>query len=394
MHPSLSPELAPRPVSRGGIGAAELQLLLTELAAEFKFELAGAAPAVLWPELEYFPEWLDEGRGGEMAYLQRRNDHSELMRGSLQAAWPWARSVILCAAVYDSAAPLSIETAEEGAGWIARYAQPGAAEGGAADYHDYLLQRLRGMESSLHTRLEAACGNFQSRSYVDTGPLIERAFASHAGIGWTGKNTCTLHPALGSFFFLGAIVMSLELTAYDRLAAMLPDRCGTCTRCIDSCPTHALEPYKMDASRCISYLTIEKRGVIAEELRAGIGRNVFGCDICQDVCPWNAKARREKDWNGEGGQPVRAELVNPSLQWLASLDRSGFKKVFGGSPVERTKWRGLMRNVAIAMGNSGMAQYLPRLREWSDCADEPDLAEAAAWAITQIHGRSDERPAT
>jgi epoxyqueuosine reductase len=301
----------------------------------------------------------------------------------LQAALPWARSVICCAVSYDSAAPLSTGPSEQGTGWIARYAQPGNAGGGAADYHTLLLKKLRAMEDALHARLQDEAITFQSRSYVDTGPLIERVFAQYAGIGWTGKNTCTINPELGSWLFLATIVTSLDVTDFDPSAMLQPDRCGTCTRCIDACPTDALDqPYRMDASSCIAYLTIEKRGSIPLELREGIGRNVFGCDICQDVCPWNARARRR----GISGNfaAVRAELVNPSLAWLGSLDAQQFNQLFRGSPLERTKWRGLMRNVAIAMGNAGLKEYLPQLLEWSAMQDEPALAEAAQWAAAKI----------
>jgi epoxyqueuosine reductase len=367
--------------------------LVQELGQEFQFELAGVAPAdnsgAAFPELQYFSQWIADGRAGEMSYLERRNDADELKRSSLQAALPWARSVIVCAASYDSPAPLSIDTHPAGSGWIARYAQTGNNDREASDYHDVLFVRLRAMESALHARLAAEFGEFTSRSYVDTGPLVERVFARYAGLGWIAKNTCLIHPDEGSWLFLGCIVTSLELEEFDLAAALLPDRCGSCTRCIEACPTNALdEPYKMDATRCISYLTIEKRGSIPEELRAGIGRQVFGCDICQDVCPWNQKARRENRSAANASQDKmlqpRLELENPQLSWLASLTPEDFRRTFRGSPLERTKWRGLQRNVAIAMGNSGDAQYLPHLDRSSADETEPDIAEAASWAANQI----------
>jgi epoxyqueuosine reductase len=375
-----------------------LDELVRGLATEFQFELAGVAPAddgaALYPELEYFPHWVAEGRAGEMAYLERRNEAGELKRGSLQAALPWARSVIVCTASYDSPAPLSIEEAPAGSGWIARYAQTGNKAVVPSDYHDVLLPRLRSMEDALHQRLAPQYGDFNSRSYVDTGPLVERVYARYAGLGWIGKNTCLIHPEKGSWFFLACIVTSLELTGFDLTSALLPDRCGSCTRCIDACPTHALDvPYKMDASRCISYLTIEKRGNIPEEFREDIGRQVFGCDICQDVCPWNARVRK----TGDGGDTTadkllqpRPELVNPPLSWLASLTQDEFRRIFRGSPVERTRRRGLQRNVAIAMGNSGDPEYLPQLKEWAEDEAEPAIADAARWALQHIRRGSSE----
>jgi epoxyqueuosine reductase len=372
------------------ISLSTLHELVQQLAPQFQFELAGVAPAdnngAPFPELAYFSQWTAEGRAGEMTYLERRNESGELKRSSLQAALPWARSVIVCAANYDSPAPLSIDTAPAGTGWIARYAQTGDADRAPSDYHDVLLARLRAMENSLHENLPAA---FTSRSYVDTGPLVERVYARYAGLGWIGKNTCLIHPAEGSWLFLGCIVTSLELASFDLQAALQPDRCGTCTRCIDACPTHALDqPYKMDATRCISYLTIEKRGSIPENLREGIGRQVFGCDICQDVCPWNQKARRTGALQEDKMLRPRPDLINPSLDWLASLTPEDFRRLFRNSPLERTKYRGLQRNVAIAMGNSGDAAYLPHLDGAAHNDAEPAVAEAALWAATRIRANA------
>ena len=235
----------------------------------------------------------------------------------------------MCAVSYDSAAPLSTEAANPDAGWIARYAQPGNAQGAAADYHAVLLQKLRAMELALHTELDPKCGVFESRCYVDTGPLIERVYAQYAGIGWTAKNTCPQSiRKLAHGFFLATIVTSLEMVESDARAMLQPDRCGTCTRCIDACPTGALDqPYRMDASRCIAYLTIEKRGAIAEEFREGIGRNVFGCDICQDVCPWNGKARRDQ----APTSPLFAQLARGSRQSFAGV--AWVARPFGLQPV-------------------------------------------------------------
>jgi epoxyqueuosine reductase len=327
----------------------------------------------------YLEAWIAQGCAGEMEYLKRRDAQGELLRSSLAIAAPWARSVVVCVAPYHADAPLSTDAAPDGAGWIARYAWSGTpcpdGELRPADYHKVLLARLKQLEQALHAEL----GEFESWSYVDTGPLIERAWAAMAGVGWTGKNTCTLSQKLGSFFFLGVILTSLDIPPEAR-PAIAPDRCGSCTRCIDACPTQALvEPYRMDASRCIAYLTIEKRGAIPEPLREGIGRQVFGCDICQDVCPWNRKAPAAAD-------PVmqpRAELVNPSLAWLAGLSAEEFGRLFFGSPVKRARYAGLRRNVAIAMGNSGEQCFVPQLEEWS-ASDEEVLAETARWALAKL----------
>ncbi len=245
-----------------------------------------------------------------------------------------------------------------------------------SDYHKVLLKRLKAVEAQLKDSL----GEFESRCYVDTGPVVERIYAKYAGIGWTGKNTCILNQKLGSWLFLGVIATSLEVPT--PIAEVAADRCGSCRRCIEACPTGALTaPYQMDAGLCISYLTIEKRGEIPVELRSEMGRQVFGCDICQDVCPWNGKAPVSEDAELQ----MREELVNPALEWLAELDEAGFARTFFGSPVKRAKFSGLRRNVAIAMGNSGLAEFLPKLREWRE-GDDRTLADASAWAIAQIEG--------
>jgi len=352
-------------------------------------------------ERAYFSEWVGQGRAGEMGYMARADEQGSLLRSSLRVALPWAESVIVCAVDYAADAPLSTEQAPVGAGWIARYAwsgdatKAGSSEAGFSypptDYHDVILGRLRALEGELHTQ----CGeDVQTRCYVDTGPIVERTFARHAGIGWVGKNTCVLNEKRGSWLFLGVIVTSLKIPGEPSIAAA--DRCGSCTRCIDACPTDALiAPRQMDAARCISYLTIEKKGSIAEELRPLMGRQVFGCDICQDVCPWNAKTERTRPIGGAAPREMqpRRELVNPQLEWLASLDAEAFRRLFRGSPLERTKLKGLRRNVAIAMGNSGDGKYLPQLQQWMEAEDET-LRETAAWAVERLRGGGLERSAS
>jgi epoxyqueuosine reductase len=361
---------------------------IVALAQEAGFSRAGIAPVPQPGPTDfetYFEDWIERGYAGEMEYLKRRDQDNRLLRSSLEIALPWARSVIVCAANYNADAPRSLDPASPESAWIARYAWTGYQTGyrsessqgpsSPSDYHDVLLARLRKLEH----RLQQELGPFPSRCYVDTGPLVERVYALYAGIGWIGKNTCILDQQLGSWFFLGVIVTGLELPSAH--AVTLPaDRCGSCTRCIDACPTGALiAPYQMDASLCISYLTIEKRGPIPEPLRSQMGRQVFGCDICQDVCPWNRRAPLSTDPE----LAVRPELVNPALAWLAEMDSESFRSWFRHSPLQRTKLSGLLRNVAIAMGNSGLTGYLPKLREWA-AASDPVLAEAAQWALARL----------
>jgi epoxyqueuosine reductase len=361
-----------------------LSIRIDELARQAGFSTAGIA-AVPEPgsaedeeERARFAGWVDDGRAGEMEYLKRRDEAGHLLRSSVRVALPWARSVIVCAANYNSAEPRSIDPAPEGTAWIARYAWSSKTENNAnrpSDYHKVLLRRLERLRDSLLVET----GNFESRCFVDTGPVVERVYARYAGIGWTGKNTCILNQKLGSWLFLGVIVTSLDVPD-ESPATLAEDRCGSCTRCIDACPTNALTaPREMDATRCIAYLTIEKRGEISEDLRPAIGRQIFGCDICQDVCPWNRRAPIAADPELN----PRQALVNPALDWLAAMDEPDFERMFNGSPVRRAKWGGFRRNLAIAMGNSAQQQYLPTLVQWSGDTD-PIVAEAARWAIRNL----------
>jgi epoxyqueuosine reductase len=219
--------------------------------------------------------------------------------------------------------------------------------------------------------------HLQTRCYVDTGPIVERVYAKYAGIGWTGKNTCLLNQKIGSWLFLGVILTSLELV--PDLPA--PDRCGTCTLCIDACPTNALiAPYQLDSNKCISYLTIEKRGAIPEDMRPGIGRQVFGCDICQDVCPWNRKAPASTAAEFQ----EREGLVNPALESLAQMSKEEFQSKFRSSAIRRAKYNGLRRNAIIAIGNSKDPAFLPLINKLATDED-PIIAEAAHWAIDRLN---------
>jgi len=332
-----------------------------------------------------FEEWLRAGRAGTMHYLERADEDGRLMRARVGTAFPWARSAIVCFANYESAQPHSTEPAAEGAGWIARYAWSGRVDANGArrpsDYHKVLLKRIKALEA----RLRGQFGQFEARGYVDTGPVVERALATASGLGWTGKNTCLIHPRLGSFGFLAVLLTSLAVEDEKAPPAPLPDRCGSCRRCHDACPTHALiAPYQMDATRCISYLTIEHRGPIEPGLMEGMGRHVFGCDICQDVCPWNRKpVLNLRNAIADPELDARMELVNPALEWLADLDLAAFELQFNGSPVRRAGFLGLSRNVAIAMGNSGQGRFAARLQHWAEAADE-GLRTAARWALKRL----------
>jgi epoxyqueuosine reductase len=377
------------------------------------FDLAGIAAMPLEDEAaeddRRFSEWIAAGRAGDMQWMQRTDESGALVRGSLQRAMPWARSVIVCALDYSQPAPLSIDPAPPSTGWIARYAWSGMALEGmgqpgpgndeeapvtadefmrGADYHDVLLPRLQKVEAALHERFGEA---LTTRCYVDTGPIVERSYAVRAGIGWTGKNTCVLNQEQGSWLLLGVIITSAEL-APEAWGLAAADRCGTCTRCLEACPTDALiAPRQMDASLCIAYLTIEKKGDIETSLREKMGRQVFGCDICQDVCPWNHKAAITAQQPSNEALPMRRELVNPALAWLASLTTEGFRTHFVGSPLERTGRNRLLRNVAIAMGNSGdraFAQQLTDLRQ----SPSDMVSEAAAWALETLGDSGTPKP--
>lgn len=361
-----------------------ISTLVKEAAREAGFDLAGIAPVREFRELEYFPEWIANGHGGEMRYLESRDESGQLKRSSLGRVAPWARSVVVSALNYNTSQPYSTQPltqpvtqpatqpAGPDQGWISRYAWFNG------DYHDFVMKRLRHVE----VRLRESASQIDTRCYVDTGPIVERIYAKYAGLGWIGKNTCVINQKIGSWLFLGVILTSLELT--PDLPA--PDRCGTCTRCLDACPTNAFTaPHQMDASRCIAYLTIEKRGDIPLEFRDQMGRHVFGCDICQDVCPWNRKAPSS---SAPEFQP-RAELVNPALDWLATITEENFRQTFRGSPVKRTKRQGLRRNAVLAMANSGDQRFVPVLEGLADDED-PIVAKHARWALNSLRRHAKE----
>ena len=348
----------------------QVEFIVKRAAQQAGFELAGIAPAADSPELQSFPEWIAAGHAGEMKYMEARDEQGSLKRASLSRVAPWARSVVVCAINYNTEHPYSTEVQDPSRGWISRYAWS------RQDYHEAVLQRLQQVEAALHEAVPESEPQLITRSYVDTGPIVERVFAKYAGVGWIGKNTCIINQKIGSWLFLGVILTSLELTP----DVPAPDRCGTCTRCIEACPTDAiLAPHQLDSNRCISYLTIEKRGSIPEELRADIGRHVFGCDICQDVCPWNRKAPAA---TAPEFSP-REGLVNPALDWLAEMSAEDFRETFRGSPIRRAKRSGLRRNAVIAMGNSGNRRFLPLLEALALDGDGA-VADSAHWALERL----------
>lgn len=332
---------------------------IQQLARECGFELAGIAPVEPLPEdSARYSDWVERGMAGAMSYL---TDRRATVRTDPKLLLPNARSIICVGKLYNAPEPRSMETNDPERGWISRYAW-------GEDYHDVLRRGLELLVAKLGP-------DHEYKICVDTAPLLERSCAREAGLGWIGKNTCLINQEIGSWVFLGEILTSLEI-APD---APPPDRCGTCTRCIDACPTQAISPggYELDARRCISYFTIELHTAAPEELRAGIGRHVFGCDICQDVCPWNSRA------------PFTAELAfqarqfAPSLEELAAVTEDEFRTMFRDSPVKRSKYSGFLRNVAVAMGNSKLEQFrgpLERLASHSNAM----VAEQAGWALKQL----------
>jgi epoxyqueuosine reductase len=294
------------------------------------FDACGIAPAADHAELRFYREWLDRGYAGEMAYLHRTAER----RADVRHVVPSARTVIVTATVYNTDRPYSTQCADPDRAQIARYAW-------GDDYHDVIGARLG---SLLAWMRQQSPEPFEARAYVDTGPVQERVYAQYAGVGWIGKNTCVINPELGSWVFLAAIICSLPL----QVDAPSLDQCGTCTLCLEACPTQALvAPGVLDSTRCISYLTIELRGEIPGAQRAGIGSHVYGCDICQEVCPWNADAPRSAD---PAWQP-RFAWDRVDLLTLSRQRDDELAAALRGSPMRRTKVQGLRRNVALALTN-------------------------------------------
>jgi epoxyqueuosine reductase len=357
---------------------------LKQQARALGFELVGIAPATLADGFDRLRAWLARGFAGEMAYMHRHADASRHPASVL----PEVRSVVMVGINYRPAEGGREESGTgSGLGWGTRLSDPVphpdpvlgkvARYARGADYHDVLRERLNSLLAWLQQERPGCCG----RGVVDTAPLLERDFARRAGLGWFGKNTMLLNKRLGSYFFLGALLTDLELKPDAPHEAA---HCGTCTACLDACPTGAFAgPGWLDSRRCISYLTIELRGPVPEELRPALGKWVFGCDVCQEVCPWNRKAPA-------GAEPElggRVELERVDLVELLGLSEGEFRHRFRGTALLRAKRRGLLRNAALALGNAGDPAALPGLRQALH-DPEPLVREAAAWAIARIEDRT------
>jgi epoxyqueuosine reductase len=333
---------------------------IRQVARDCGFELAGIAAAEPIADQARYHQWVAAGFAGEMRYL---TDRRAAVRDDPRNLLPSARSIICVGKLYHTPKPYSTQFNDAEAAWIARYAW-------GDDYHDVVRRGLERLDHELRAR---TAGPFDSKICVDTAPLLERSYARAAGLGWIGKNTCLINQQSGSWFFLGELLVSLEIPP----DSPPPDRCGTCTRCIEACPTAAILPSGIDSRLCISYLTIELRGAIPEPQRSALGANIFGCDICQDVCPWNRRA------------PVTDEPAfaprhfAPPLEKLAALTEDEFHAMFRGSAVKRAKYAGFLRNVATAMAASRLQKFRPALEKLAESSDAL-VSEHAKWGLQQL----------
>ena len=331
------------------------------------FQLVGVTTPDPPPHLEVYERWLDAGRHGEMAYLA--SERARQRRADPHLVLPECRSILVLGVRYDAPPPEQQE--QPGRGRVAAYAW-------GDDYHDILPERLRALVDFIEDQAGHPVAN---RCYTDTGPLLERELAQRAGLGWIGKNTCLIHPHQGSYFLLAEVLLALDLEA-DR--PFQSDHCGSCTRCIDACPTGCILPDRtLDAARCISYLTIELKGAVPVALRPLVGGWVFGCDLCQQVCPWNLRFASP---HGDPAFAPRPGVAQPDLALEINLSPEAFNRKYKGSPVKRAKLRGYLRNVALALGNAGNSQaVVPLIAALANDA-EPLVRGHAAWALGQIGG--------
>ncbi len=344
-----------------------LEHQIKKLGTNLGFDLVGIAPAQGPESYPQFVEWLEKGYAGEMDYMQRHGPARKHPRSILDGV----QSIILLAMNYKPPEVLHEKASENLTGRISIYAL-------GQDYHDLIRRRLNQFLAEIQKLVPECTG----RGVVDTAPLLERDFARRAGLGWFGKNTMLLNKKLGSYFFLGALLVNLELQPDEPHSA---SHCGTCTACLDACPTDAfVGPGELDSRRCISYLTIELKGSIPEDLRPGMGECIFGCDICQEVCPWNRKAPKGK----EADLFSHPERQATGLIELLSLTEEQFRRRFKGTALFRPKRIGLQRNAAIVLGNLGDERALPALKK-AALSSESVLQEAAEWAIQQILGESE-----
>ena len=322
------------------------------------FDLVGVAPIGSFPETAFYPKWLENGYAGEMQYLERQ----KLRKLQPESVFSGAKSVIVCAMNYNTAQPRT--QFDRLHAWVSRYAW-------GADYHVTLRKKLEELAGWIEQT-----SSHRTKAYVDTGPLLERVYAKYAGLGWFGKNTCIINQQTGSWLFLGCIITDLDV-GFD---TPVPDRCGSCTRCIDACPTKAIiEPYVLDSRKCIAYTTIELRGEIPETDREGIGHHLFGCDICQDVCPWNRKAPHSEN---PAFQP-RADLFWPEIGRLLHMADDEWRGMVRGTSMKRAKIKGLLRNLMVVVGNSGVREFLPKLQRFLSHQDE-HVRSHAEWARKKL----------
>lgn len=303
---------------------------IKEQAKSLGFDLVGITSAHPHSHRSFFNDWINKGYQGSMEWLVK----GEEKRNDPQKVLPGAKTIICCGLNYYRGKPFSVHSKKKGHGWISNYAW-------GEDYHHVVLEKLKQLETFILDQIP----NAQLKSYVDTGPLLERSYANSAGLGWVGKNTCLINKKIGSFFFLGEILTNLEL----EIDQPESDHCGKCTRCIDACPTDALNNYELNANQCISYLTIEHRGPINPFLQKKMGHHLVGCDVCQDVCPWNQGIPQ----SNEASFDPLPENFHPSLQQIQELNKDQFFKQFKNSAVKRVKFKGLQRNVEIAVKNQG-----------------------------------------
>jgi epoxyqueuosine reductase len=351
-------------------------VLKNEIAAEAKrlgFNLVGVARPAPPPHVNVYENWLEQGRHGEMSYLS--TERARARRADPSLILPQCKSILVLGMDHTIPAPSEMIPGKDDpqdqtfSGRIASYAW-------GKDYHDVIPLRLQELVEFIEARVGEPLPN---RYYTDTGPILERELAQRAGLGWIGKNTCLINPAHGSYFLLAEIFLGIDLEPDPPFTA---DRCGTCSRCLEACPTGCIQPDRtIDASQCISYLTIELKGSIPLELRPNIGNWIFGCDICQQVCPWN---QRFADSNGVKGLTGNAQFGFPDPIEELSLSPQEFNRKFKGSPIKRAKRRGYLRNAAVVLGNLKPATAVLSLTESLSDEPEPLIRGHAAWALGQI----------